>query len=86
MTYNFIPSQVSCLDESMSSQTLKYTYPSFVFVARKPCLKENKCYTIAYRELGILQAIELVEGKNRPSNTPPLIFLTKYSKTTLLIL
>ena len=62
----FIPSWVSCLDESMSTWTNKYTCPGFVFCPRKPKDKGNEYHTICCGLTGIMFGWEIVEGKDRP--------------------
>ena len=62
----FIPSWISCLDESMSSWTSRWTCPGWMYVPRKPHPYGNEYHTIACGESGILYALEIVEGKSRP--------------------
>lgn len=62
----FVPSYISCLDESMSFWTNKFTCPGFIFVPRKPWPFGNEYHTIACGLSGILYQLELVEGKDRP--------------------
>lgn len=66
MATNFVPSWVSCLDESMSPWTNKYTCPGFMFVPRKPHTYGNEYHTICCCKTGILYQLELVEGKDAP--------------------
>ena len=63
----FIPSWMSCLDESMSSWTRKWTCPGFMYVPRKPHPMGNEYHSIACGLSGIMFAIELVEGKDAPN-------------------
>ena len=74
---------VCCLDESMSTWMSRWTCPGWMFVPRKPRPFGNEYHTICCGKSGILFAMELVEGKDRPSqlpSTPP------NKKTTQLLL
>ena len=62
----FTPSWVSCLDESMSPWTSKWTCPGWMFVPRKPHPMGNEYHTICCGSTGIMYAIDLVEGKDAP--------------------
>ena len=62
----FIPSWISCLDESMSIWFGRFTCPGWVFVPRKPHPFGNEYHSICCGLSGIMCAIELVEGKDRP--------------------
>jgi hypothetical protein len=66
MAENFTPGWVSCLDESMSGWENRWTCPGWIFVPRKPTPFGNEYHTICCAVSGILYAIELVEGKDRP--------------------
>ena len=70
MENQFIPSWISCLDESMSKWVNAFTCPGFMFVPRKPWPFGNEFHTIACCSSGILYALELVEGKDRPRERP----------------
>lgn len=61
---------VTCLDESMSSWLSKYTCPGWMFVPRKPRPFGNEYHSICCGVSGIMFAIELVEGKDRPPELP----------------
>ena len=63
----FLAGWVSCLDESMSIWTTKWTCPGWMFVPRKPHPKGNEYHSICCSLSGIMYGIELVEGKDRPS-------------------
>ena len=65
----FVPSWVSCLDESMMAWMNKYTCPGWMVVPRKPHPFGNEFHTIACGMCGILYAIEIVEGKDKPRET-----------------
>jgi Transposase IS4 len=67
----FTPGWITCLDESMSTWTNKYTCPGFMFVPRKPWPFGNEWHTICCGLTGILFAVELVEGKDHPKERPP---------------
>lgn len=62
----FSPSWVSCLDESMSKWTSKWTCPGFMFVPRKPWPMGNEYHSICCALSGIMYWIELVEGRDAP--------------------
>ena len=66
MRETFLPSWVSCLDESMSKWTSRWTCPGFMFVPRKPWPMGNEYHSICCALSGIMYWIELVEGKDRP--------------------
>ena len=57
---------VSCLDESMSIWTRKWTYPGWMYVPHKPHPNGNEYHSICCSISGILVGIEIVEGKDRP--------------------
>ena len=63
----FSPSWVSCLDESMSPWTSRWTCPGWTFVPRKPHPFGNEYHTIACGKSGVLYGLELVEGKDSPA-------------------
>ena len=71
MTEQFTPSWVSCLDESMSTWTKKYSCPGWMFVPRKPWPFGNEYHTVCCSLSGILWQMELVEGKDSPSEIIP---------------
>ena len=71
MTEQFTPSWVSCLDESMSTWTNKYSCPGWMFVPRKPWSFGNEYHTVCCSLSGILWQMELVEGKDSPSEIIP---------------
>jgi Transposase IS4 len=68
MEENFNPSWASCLDESMMEWTNQYTCPGFMFVPRKPHPFGNEWHSICCGLSGIMYAVELVEGKDKPPN------------------
>ena len=67
---NFVPSWVSCLDESMSIWFNRWTCPGWVFCPRKPHPFGNEYHTIACGMSGILYDFEIVEGKDHPREIP----------------
>ena len=71
MTEQFTPSWVSCLDESMSTWTNKYSCPGWMFIPRKPWPFDNEYHTVCCSLSGILWQMELVEGKESPSEIIP---------------
>jgi Transposase IS4 len=70
MATNFRPSWVSCLDESMSPWTSKYTCPGYMYVPRKPWPFGNEYHSVACGLSRIMWGVELVEGKDAPNNRP----------------
>ena len=70
MTEAFVCGYLSCLDESMSPWTSQYTCPGWMYVPRKPHPMGNEYHTICCALSGILFAMELVEGKDAPSERP----------------
>ena len=86
MAQCFIPSWVSCLDESMSPWTSRWTCPGWMYVPRKPHPQGNGYHTIACEESGILYGIELVEGRTRPPEKPREKYVEEFGKTASLLL
>jgi hypothetical protein len=68
MQDRYVPSWVSCLDESMSIWNMKWTCPGFVFCPRKPHPVGNEYHTIADGLTTILYAAEIVMGKDTPAD------------------
>jgi hypothetical protein len=68
MSETFKPSWISCLDESMSTWTSRWTCPGWMYVPRKPHPVGNEYHSICCGESGIMYAIEIVEGKDKPVN------------------
>ena len=66
MTQQFLLSSVTCLDESMSKWVNKYTCPGFMVVPRKPWPFGNEWHTICCARSGVMFAVELMEGKDKP--------------------
>ena len=66
MAEQFTPSWVSCLEESMSPWTNKYTCPGWMFVPRKPHPFGNEYHSVCCSMSGIMWGIEIVEGKDAP--------------------
>ena len=62
----FKPGWATCLDESMSIWNSRWTCLGWVFVPRKPHPFGNKYHNITCGLSGVLFALELVEGKERP--------------------
>lgn len=67
----FVASWVSCLDESMSPWTTRWTCPGWMFVPRKPHPMGNEYHTICCGVSGIMYHLELVEGKDKPPQHIP---------------
>eukprot|EP00051_Salpingoeca_urceolata_P019793 m.292176 g.292176 ORF g.292176 m.292176 type:complete len:383 (+) comp19483_c0_seq3:1492-2640(+) len=70
MTECFRACWIVCLDESMAVWTSEYTAPGFMVVKRKPHPFGNEYHTVACGKTAVITAIELVEGKDRPSSGP----------------
>ncbi|KAI2504308.1 xylulose kinase [Fragilaria crotonensis] len=66
----FSPGWVACLDKSMSVWTNQWTCPGWMFVPRKPHPMGNEYHSICCGLSGIMFAIELVQGKDEPSQIP----------------
>jgi hypothetical protein len=81
----FSASWVNCLDESMSIWYIRYTYPGWMFVPRKPHHFGNEYHSICCALSGIMFGIELVEGKSSPPERPRDINETQ-GKTVALLL
>jgi len=62
----YVPSWVSCLDESMSIWMTKFTCPGWVFCPRKPHPFGNEYHSICDGLSNIMYAIEIVEGRDAP--------------------
>ena len=62
----FIPGWVSCLDESMSIWTSRWTCPGFMYIPRKPHPMGNEYHSICCTLSEIMFRIELVEGNDEP--------------------
>jgi Transposase IS4 len=71
MGLNFKPGWISCLDESMMVWTNEYTCPGFMFVPRKPHPFGNEWHSICCGLSSIMFEVELVEGKDRPTDRGP---------------
>ena len=84
MTEQFTPSWVSCLDESMSTWTNKYSCPGWMFVPRKPWPFGNEYHTVCCSLSGTLWQMELAEGKDYTSEIIPKFY--NQGKTVELLL
>ena len=71
MTEYFTPSWVSCLDKSMSTWTNKYSCPGWMFMPCKPWPFGNEYHMECCSLSGILWQMEMVEGKDDPSQIVP---------------
>ena len=85
MAQFFIAGWVSCLDESMSVWTNRWTCPGWMFVPRKPHPIGNEYHSICCSISGIMYQVELVEGKDRPKEIQKVEFEEK-GKTSGLFL
>jgi hypothetical protein len=74
MENKFSPSWISVIDESMSKWLSEYTCPGWMVVPRKPHPFGNEYHTACCGKSGILWALELVEGKDRPRELGPKEF------------
>lgn len=70
MEENFVAGWMSCLDESMSIWNNMWTCPGWVFCPRKPHPIGNEYHSICCCTSGIMYAIEMVEGKDKPKQIP----------------
>ena len=70
MMEQFTPSWVSCLDESMSTQTSKNSCPGWMFVPHKPWFG-NEYHMVCCSLSGYLWHMEIVEGKDAPLQIVP---------------
>ena len=86
MNNNFVPSWVSCLDESMSIWFNKWTCPGWMFVPRKPHPFGNEYHSVCCGETSIMWGIEIVEGKDSPPQRPRDPNETAVGKTAALLL
>ena len=71
MMEQFTLSWVNCLDESMSTWTNKYSCPGWMFMPRNPWPFGNKYHIVCCSLSGIFWQMELVEGKDSPSQIVP---------------
>ena len=71
MTEQFTPNWVSYLDESMSTCMNKYSCPGWMFVPGKLWPFGNAYHTVCWSLSGILWQMELIEGKDSPSEIMP---------------
>ena len=87
MSAVFSPGWVSCLDESMSPWTNKYTCPGHMCVPRKPWPLGNEYHTICCCISGLMYAAEIVEGKDHPKEvTKDFTDDPRFGATTSLLL
>ena len=80
MNEKFQPGWITCLDESMSAWTNKFTCPGFMFVPQTTWPFRNEYHTICCGLSGILFSLELVEGKDALHQAPPKVY-DVFSKT-----
>lgn len=86
MQEQFIPSFLMCLDESMVQWLNKWTCPGWVHLPRKPHPFGNEYHTIACAVTHIIFQVELVEGKDRPTELPKPEFEAELGKMGGLIM
>ena len=65
---------VSCLGESIFKWLNYYMHPDFMCVPRNPCSFGNEYHKIACGLMRVLYRMEIVEGKDMPSQQPPKEF------------
>ena len=70
MKENFVPSWISCLDESISIWHNRWTCPGWIYCPRKPHPYGSEYHTICCCMSGILFGLEILEGKDHPSQIP----------------
>ena len=70
MSSSIGPGWVSCLDESMSPWTKKYTCPGHICVPMKLSPLGNEHHSICCCISGLMYAVELLEGTDRPRQKP----------------
>jgi hypothetical protein len=85
MAETFSPSWVSCLNESMSKWTSRWTCPGFMFVPHEPWPMGNEYHSICWALIVIMYWIEPVEGKDAPPEQGSPAFVG-YGKTVGLML
>jgi roadblock/LC7 domain-containing protein len=85
MSDNFIPSWINLIDELMVAWTTKYSCPGWMVVPRKPHPLGNKYHSICCGQTGIMYGIELVEGKDRPPQLGPKMYVEKGETVGLLL-
>jgi Transposase IS4 len=71
MHANYTPGWISCLDNSMMVWSNKFTRPGCMFVPRKPHPCGNDWHSICCGVSGVIFAVNLVEGKDRPIRIEP---------------
>ena len=86
MAQVFRASWAICLDESMSIWHNRWTCPGWVFCPRKPHPFGNEYHSACCAISGIMFVIELVEGKDRPSELGQPEFESLGGKTVGLLL
>ena len=75
----------TCLDESISPWTKKYTCPGFVWIPRKTLSNENEYHIICCCTSGILIAQVLLEGRDRSKEKSEEFSQFKGATTGLLL-
>ena len=63
----FLPSWMSCIDESMRNWVNEYTCPGFMFVPCKPWSFGNEYHDTGCAESDIIWSLELWEGNDQPT-------------------
>jgi hypothetical protein len=81
----FRPGWISCLDESMSPWSSKWTCPGWMFVPRKPHPMGNEYHSVCCGLSGVMWAIELVEGRDAPPERTGVQFAEKPKTVALLL-
>ena len=65
----FLPAWITCINESMAVFTNPYV-PGWIAFSHKPHLFGSEYHTIACTECHVIFFIEVVEGKDIPSEVP----------------
>jgi hypothetical protein len=81
----YVPSWISCLDESMSIWLSKFTCPGWVFCPRKPHPFGNEYHSICDGISNIMFGIELVEGRDEPTAKEKKLYSDKGPTIGLLL-
>jgi hypothetical protein len=80
----FTTAWLTCLDESMVPGA-NTDIPGYITVKRKPTPQGNEYHTMACATTRIINWVELVEGKDRPSQRGPLKYSIKGKTVGLLL-
>ena len=70
MATNFVPSQINCIDESMSKWLNEYTCPGFMFVPQKPWPFGSEYHNAGCADSNIIWSLELKDRPPQLDNKP----------------